>query len=124
MNISTGIGQVADLGKTLINKFFPDANAKQKASLERFLTVFTAQAGIVQAEAASKHWLAANWRPMTMITFVALIVARFFGFEAEGMSEAEYIELWELVKLGLGGYVAGRTVEKTVPGIVQALKQK
>ena len=73
-----------------------------------------AQGDIVNSEAKSEHWLTANWRPMTMLAFVGLIILRFFGYEAEGMSEVEYLALWELIKLGLGGYVVGRSLEKGV----------
>jgi hypothetical protein len=31
--------------------------------------------------------------------------------------------LWEIVKIGLGGYVVGRSVEKVAPQIVAALKK-
>jgi hypothetical protein len=82
-----------------------------------------AAAEIINTEAASQHWLAANWRPLTMITFVCLIVARWFGWAAPNLSEAEYIKLWGIVEFGLGGYVAGRTLEKIVPSIAGALKK-
>ena len=82
-----------------------------------------AAAGIINTEAASTHWLAANWRPLTMITFVALIVARWFGWAAPNLSEAEYIKLWSIVEFGLGRYVVGRSVEKIAPSIAQAIKR-
>lgn len=117
------LSAVAEFGGKVIDKFFPDAGEADKRQLEAMLTTFTAQAGIITKEAASQHWLAANWRPLTMLTFVGLIVARMFGYTAEGISEAEYIELWSLVKIGLGGYVAGRTVEKIAPDITKLLKR-
>lgn len=73
---------------------------------------------IIMAEANGHSWLQRNWRPMTMMIFVVLITARWFGLSYEGMSEAELIEAWKLVKLGLAGYVGGRTIEKVVPQIV------
>jgi hypothetical protein len=79
---------------------------------------------IVRTEAASQHWLAANWRPLTMLIFVTLIVARWFGWSAPGLSEAEAIKLWGIVEIGLGGYVIGRTAEKLVPSIAEAMKRK
>lgn len=82
-----------------------------------------AAAAIIQAEAASRHWLAANWRPLTMLTFVGLIVARWLGWTAPNMSEAEYLSIYELIKIGLGGYVVGRSAEKVLPMIVQAMKK-
>jgi hypothetical protein len=78
-----------------------------------------AQSKIVNSEATSEHWLAANWRPITMLVFLALIVARFFGVEYPGMSPDEYDNMWTLMQLGLGGYVAGRSAEK----IVKAYKE-
>ena len=83
-----------------------------------------AAADIVKAEAQSSHWLAANWRPLTMIVFVSLIVARWFGWSAPGLSEDEALKLWDIVQLGLGGYVIGRSAEKVVPAIAEALKKR
>lgn len=117
------ITAVADLGKTLIDKFWPDASDEMKQKMQMFLAVFTAQASIVQSEASSNNWLASSWRPITMLTFVSLIVARWFGWAAPNLSEAEYLKLWDIVQLGLGGYVIGRSVEKIVPTIADAFKR-
>ena len=73
-----------------------------------------ARAEIVKADAESTHWLQANWRPLVMLTFVGLICLRFFGLSPEGMSEAEYQKLWELMQIGLGGYIVGRSAEKVM----------
>lgn len=112
-----------DIGSKLLDKFWPNASDEEKNKLSMFLAVFTAQANIVQAEAASSNWLASSWRPITMLTFVTLIVARWFGFAAPGLAESEYLALWDIVKLGLGGYVIGRSVEKVAPSIAAALKR-
>ncbi|MCM2310301.1 MAG: holin family protein [Steroidobacteraceae bacterium] len=112
-----------EVGGKLIDKFWPDANEAQRQRMQQFLAVFTAQAGIVQTEAASQHWLAANWRPLMMLTFCGLIVTRWFGWAAPNLSEAEYLKLWDIVELGLGGYVIGRTAEKIVPEVAKALKR-
>lgn len=112
-----------DAGKALIDKFWPDAGEAERQKIQMFLAVFTAQSDIVKTEASSNHWLAANWRPILMLTFGALIVARWFGWAAPNLSEAEYIKLWDIVQLGLGGYVVGRSVEKVVPAIADAIKR-
>ena len=114
---------VLDVGGKLLDKFFPDADAEMKGKMQQFMAVFTAQAQIVQAEAASQNWLASSWRPLTMLTFVVLIVCRWFGWAAPNLSEAEYIKLWDIVQLGLGGYVIGRSVEKVVPTIADVMKK-
>jgi hypothetical protein len=81
-------------------------------------------ADIIKAEAASEHWLAANWRPVLMLTFGGLIVARWFGWSTPGLSEAEYLKLWDIVQLGIGGYTIGRSVEKITPSIADAIKRR
>lgn len=118
-----------DVGGKLIDRLWPDkgqADAARLALLELAqkgeLQDLTARAGIVTAEAASEHWLAASWRPILMLTFGGLIVARWLGWSAPGISEQEVLKLWDIVELGLGGYVIGRSAEKIVPAAAAALK--
>ena len=121
---------ILGIGAKLIDKIIPDKEAADKAKLELIrleqegkLTELKAQAQIINTEASSQHWLAANWRPITMLIFVGLIVARWFGWAAPNLAEEEYIKLWSIVELGLGGYVIGRSVEKIVPTIAGAMKK-
>lgn len=118
-----------EVGSKLIERFFPDPTQKAQAQLALLemaqkgeLAEFGARAEIVKAEAASENWLASSWRPILMLTFGALIVARWFGWAAPNLSEAEYLKLWSIVELGLSGYVIGRSVEKTMPAVAAALK--
>ncbi len=117
------IDTVLEVGGKIIDKIWPDAGEAERNKMQMVLTTFAAQADIIKTEAASSHWLAANWRPLMMLTFCALIVARWFGLAAPNLSEAEYLKLWDILQLGLGGYVIGRSVEKTVPTIADALKR-
>lgn len=125
------LGLLAPIIGKAIDKAFPDTEKRDMAKIEimgelqkQSGEIEKAAAGIINTEASSKHWLAANWRPLTMLIFVGLIVARWFGFTADNMTEAEYLELYGLMKLGLGGYVVGRTVEKTFPGMIEKLTTK
>lgn len=120
-----------DVGGKLIDRLWPDPTQRDQARLAMLelaqkgeLTELTGRAEIVKTEAASAHWLAASWRPITMLTFTALIVARWLGWSAPGISEAEVLKLWSIVELGLGGYVIGRSVEKIVPAAAAAMKGK
>lgn len=119
-----------EVGGKLIDRLWPDPTQRDQAKLQLLemaqkgeLAELSARAGIVQAEAASEHWLAACWRPILMLTFGGLIVARWLGWSAPGISEAEVLKLWDIVQLGLGGYVIGRSVEKIVPSIADAVKK-
>ena len=113
-----------ELGKGLIDKFWPDASEAERQKVNTFLAVFTAQADIIKTEAASSHWLAANWRPLLMLTFGGLIVARWFGWAAPSLSQEEYLALWNIVEFGIGGYVVSRSVEKVAPSIADAIKNR
>ena len=113
-----------ELGKGLIDKFWPDASETERQKVNTFLAVFTAQADIIKTEAASSHWLAANWRPLLMLTFGGLIVARWFGWAAPNLSQEEYLALWNIVEFGIGGYVVSRSVEKVAPSIADAIKNR
>ena len=73
------------------------------------------QQAIVQAEAQSEHWLAATWRPITMLTLLLLVVGDSLGF----LPNALNAEAWTLLQVGLGGYVIGRSGEK----IAKVIKQ-
>lgn len=79
-----------------------------------------ARARIVEAEAKSEHWLTSTWRPITMLTFVALVVLDQTGLLAFRLAD----EAWLLLQIGLGGYVVGRSAEKIGPSIISALKSK
>jgi len=66
----------------------------------------------VQAEASGESWLQRNWRPLTMVWFSFLVGAYWFGYTPENLSEEAVLSLFGLIKLGLGGYVIGRSAEK------------
>ena len=80
--------------------------------------IANAQRDIIVAEATANSWLTRTWRPITMLTFVALIVISQFT----GMAIPD--SLWKLIQLGLGGYLGGRSVEKSVESVVKVMKQK
>ena len=112
--VIAGIFSVID--KAVENK---DQAAEIKARLQEM--VLTGQmreieeaAANIRAEATGDSWLQRSWRPLTMLTFVSLIVAKWLGFTAPGMTEAVELALFEIIKIGLGGYVIGRSVEKGI----------
>lgn len=134
MNILQLIGEIFKPAVDLIDELHTSTEEKliQKAqTLDTYAKALEAgleyeqenlktRAAIVEAEAKSEHWLTSTWRPITMLTFVALVVADQTGtlhFRLAG-------EAWTLLQLGLGGYVIGRSAEKAVVPIVDALKRK
>jgi hypothetical protein len=125
------IGPLLDFGSKVFDKVFPDPEKANEAKLKLMemaqkgeLEELAARSSIIKAEASSEHWIVAAWRPILMLTFGGLIVARWLGFSAPGISEAEILKLWSIVEFGLGGYIVGRSVEKIVPSVTDALKGK
>lgn len=129
--IDDAVTGVAALIKTGLDKIWPDATEVEKAKitqltalLDQGLEVFKGQVSIIIAEAQGGGFLQRNWRPITMLTFLALVVSHFFGFESATFTARDSEQLFSLINLGLGGYVIGRTVEKVAPGVVDALKKR
>ncbi len=76
-----------------------------------------AQTSVVRAEAQGQSWIQRAWRPITMLTFLVLVVADAFGLLAFRLSA----EAWTLMQIGLGGYVIGRSGEKIAPNVARAM---
>ena len=74
---------------------------------------------IITAEAQGQSWLQRSWRPITMLTFLVLVVADTMGWTQFRLAE----EAWTLLQLGLGGYVVGRSVEKVAPRITEIMRK-
>ena len=116
---------ILNIGSKLIDKFFPDPAeaAKQKLSLFEMqqkgeLVEMEAAMQVITAEAKSEHFLVAAWRPITMLTFVFIIANNYILYPYLSLfweaapTLAIPPDLWDLLKIGIGGYVAGRTGEK------------
>jgi hypothetical protein len=69
-----------------------------------------AKRSIITAEANGQSWIQRSWRPITMLTFLVLVVFDSLDWLPNRLSH----DAWTLLQIGLGGYVAGRSAEKTV----------
>lgn len=121
------IGSIIQKGMDLIDDVFTSDEEKAEAQLKlqelaqkgnlaelnAFLTTIKKQAEVITAEANSEHWITSTWRPISMLVMLGLITARWFGWEAPNMSQEEYLKAWDMLELGIGGYIMSRGVEKT-----------
>ncbi len=117
---------------SLIDRLFPDKVKADEAKLAMQQELDKAQAQVdaadaakiesaskvIVAEASSGNWMATNWRPCLMFLFMGLIANQFFLFPILKMIGL-HIDIpplpnqgWDLLQIGLGGYVIGRTGEK------------
>ena len=72
----TGLGAVADLATTVINKLFPDKSEQEKQQLALALTAMQGQLDANKAEGANPNLFVAGWRP-----FVGWICGTGFGVQ-------------------------------------------
>jgi len=77
------------------------------------------QKSVIVAEATGQSWLQRSWRPITMLTFLFLVVADSFGWLAFRLAD----QAWTLLQIGLGGYVTGRSLEKIAPKVTEVMKR-
>ena len=86
--------------------------------LEYEKQLLQSQTDIIKAEATGASPLQRLWRPISMITFLVLVVCDSFGWLPNPLAP----QAWTLIQIGLGGYVGGRTIEKVAPAIIKAVK--
>ena len=128
------IGKFVDKGLDVIDKLIPDKDLATKIKAEvrksimddnhdEFMAALKGQVSIIIAE-ASGGWLQRNWRPLIMAMFGTIIfnnyifapyIGMFMGEEYKMMLEIPP-DMWSLLKLGISGYVVGRSVEKIAAG--------
>jgi hypothetical protein len=115
-----GIGGLAVNLRTAIKGY--ELKPEQMAELERIAgdleaRTLEAQSSIVVAEAKG-HWLQRNWRPMLMLLFGVIVANNYVVYPYLSMFTDKAVmlpipeDLWDLLKLGVGGYIVGRSAEK------------
>jgi hypothetical protein len=118
----TGLGEVADLAGTIVNKIWPDASQAQKDALAFQLAQMQAQTDTNKAEAGNASVFVAGWRPFIgwvcgsafAWTFVIGPMVSYAAKLAGITVQLPVLDLSELtpVLLGMLGLGAMRTVEK------------
>ena len=111
--------------KDLANKLKTELKSKVlDITSNEFTTLLQAQSSIIMSESKGDSWLQRNWRPLTMVTFVTIIannyiIAPYLGLIL-GSNYSIVLEIppdmWGLLKMGLSGYVVGRSIEKIASG--------
>lgn len=125
--LPTLIAAVVGLVSKAIDKAVPDAvqatDLKEKITTAIYGLAQTELQGavnIIIAEVQGESWLQRNWRPLLMLTGIGIIANNYvlYPYLRLVFTSAPLLEmpdaLWELLKIGVGGYVVGRTVEKGI----------
>ena len=127
------IGPIAKIVGVILDKAVPDKDLKEKLKHELNTQLFNgdheeliAKSEIIKAEANSKLWLTATWRPALMWICIIVIannhiIAPFCNaFLGTSIELSIPDPMWNLLTIGVGGYIAGRSGEK----IAQNWQQK
>lgn len=121
--ISQLIGQI---GSVIDRLTLP---AKEKRELEAEIkrlalslegSAVEGQSSVIREESRG-NWLQRSWRPLIMITFATIIVA---GTFTDLPLLAESSRFWDLLEIGLGGYVVGRSGEKIVTSLTESMSKR
>lgn len=106
-------GEIVNALTTLENQMSAKVLEYESKALE-------ARASIIKTEATGQSALQRNWRPITMLTFLILVVCDSFGLLVVPIAD----QMWTLLQIGLGGYVIGRSAEKVLPSILSKFGKK
>jgi len=119
------IGAIIDI----VGKFIPDGNKAKEAAVQlekEYTKQLEMQSDIIKSEIKSGG-ITAKWRPYTMMAFVTMVVLHWVMYDVvpfiivtfdinmyypqdPGFTDG----LLDLIKIGLGGYIGARTIEKAV----------
>ena len=66
-----------------------------------------------------------GWRPVLMLAFGFIIIYQYFLGPVLDLKTIEFLpdRFWSLLEIGIGGYIAGRSLEKIVPSVSEAVTQ-
>ena len=79
----------------------------------------TEQAAAIREEARG-NWLQRSWRPIVMLVFTLIILA---GTFLNLPILADTSRFWDLLEIGLGGYIIGRGSEELVSSLLKRPRQ-
>ena len=105
------VGEITSAVSTL------SVSSKEKKQIEANLLAAIARqeealhqsrASIIGAEAQG-NWLQRSWRPIIMLVFATIVLA---GTFLDLPILADTSRFWDLLEIGIGGYVIGRSAEK------------
>lgn len=118
--ISEAVKAVGDVVDNVVTN--DEERLKAKKELSEVVTKFTTDIVAAQTEVLkvelSGNWLQRSWRPVIMLAFGFIILYQYFFSNVFNLPKVELPErFFDLLEIGLGGYVIGRSVEKVVDSV-------
>lgn len=116
------IKSVADAVSGLVERVTLPAREKKQLEADVLRLLLEREKELIQArtillrEEGKGNWLQRSWRPLVMLTFAAVILIGTFT-NISILSDTS--RFWDLLEIGLGGYVVGRSGEKILCAVVR-----
>lgn len=115
------VGGLAKSIRTAITGIDPEKQAEiEKMLVEAEGKARQAQTEIITTEAKGQSWMQRNWRPLLMMIIIIIIANNFIIYPYMNIftDKVKVLDLpdklWTLMEIGVGGYILGRTAEKTI----------
>lgn len=111
-NVFDKVGNIIDDLVTSKEEKLVLKNQLEKLFLDAKLKLQEMQTSIIISESKG-NFLQRSWRPILMLSFGFIVLYSKFIAPAFGLPNAVLeSDFWDLLKLGVGGYVVGRSAEK------------
>jgi len=133
--ITSGVDKVVDSVTDGLDKLFTSDEERLKAKnvleqirnslkaelIQAFTAAIAAKRDIIVAEIQGESWIQRNWRPLTMLIFAYIIANEYIiAPYVEVLLNVDLRpkkidpEMWNLLKLGIGGYISALGVKRVV----------
>ena len=107
--ILTGSEKIIDTVVTNDEEKMKLKNELSKIVLDNLTALSQARKEVLIAELQG-NWLQRSWRPIVMLSFAAIVlISAFYPVTLHVIPD----QFWTMLTIGLGGYIAGRSLEKT-----------
>ena len=114
-NLVSAVGEIVD-------RLTLPGREKKQLETEIFRLLIAVEEKTISEQAASireearGNWLQRSWRPIVMLVFTLIILA---GTFLNLPILADTSRFWDLLEIGLGGYIIGRGSEQLVSSLLK-----
>lgn len=125
------IGTILEKILGIVDKAVPDKDLAEKLRNEMQAAVLQGDYSLLEkelevrakalvSEIQGESWLQRNWRPILMLTIVAIVANNYILYPYLSLFTSKAVvlalpdALWNLMQIGVGGYIVGRTGEKMI----------
>lgn len=110
----------------IVNCLSVSSKEKQKVQEEIQALVYRYKSELVReqsamvGEEARGNWLQRSWRPIVMLALAVVVLS---GVFTDSLLGTDSSRLWDLLEIGLGGYVIGRSGENVVGRLLSKVRK-